>query len=219
MQYSIQACLQPYTMSETFSISLPENGQAILLLRHGELVPNPQRRFVGQRDVELSSAGEARFARLGEALAHALAQTPPKAFFCSDLRRGIACADILRRAFRPRGGTMPVIADPGFREISLGAWEGLTKEEVEKRYPGALAERGRDFTGYAPAGGESFAMLQKRALMAILRARMHTPEGLFVVVGHAAFNRTILADYLALPLEDCLHIAQPYGALSLLAGR
>ena len=157
--------------------------------------------------------------RLGEELAEALEKTPPKAFFCSDSRRGIACADILRRAFRPRGGTMPVIADPGFREISLGAWEGLTKEEVEKRFPGALAERGRDFANYAPAGGESLAMLQRRALMAILRARMHTPEGLFVVVGHAAFNRCILADYLALPLELAMSIPQPYGAMSLLAGR
>ena len=157
--------------------------------------------------------------RLAEEIAEALEKTPPKAFFCSDLRRGIACADILRRAFRPRGGTMPVIADPGFREISLGAWEGLAKEEVEKRFPGALAERGKDFANYAPAGGENLAMLQRRALMAILRARMHTPEGLFVVVGHCAFNRTILADYLALPLECALSIPQPYGAMSLLWGR
>ena len=206
-------------MPDTSYPSLPENGQAILLLRHCELVPNPEHRFVGQRDVELSSCGEAHMARIGEELAAALEKTPPRAFFCSDLRRGIACADILRRAFRPRGGTMPVIADPGFREVSLGAWEGLTKEEVEKRFPGALAERGRDFAGYAPAGGESLAMLQRRALMAILRARVHTPEGLFVVVGHAAFNRTILADYLALPLDCAMRISQPYGAMSLLAGR
>ncbi|OUO55201.1 hypothetical protein B5F76_00880 [Desulfovibrio sp. An276] len=206
-------------MPDTSSPTLPENGQAILLLRHCELVPNPEHRFVGQRDVELSSYGEAHMTRLAEEIAEALEKTPPKAFFCSDLRRGIACADILRRAFRPRGGTMPVIADPGFREISLGAWEGLAKEEVEKRFPGALAERGKDFANYAPAGGESLAMLQRRALMAILRARMHTPEGLFVVVGHCAFNRTILADYLALPLECAMSIPQPYGAMSLLWGR
>ena len=216
---SILALPAQTAMSDTLSFSLPENTQAIVLLRHGELVPNPQRRFVGQRDLELSSLGEAHFARLGEELAAALATTPPQAFFCSDLRRGIACADILRRAFRPRGRTMPVIADPGFREISLGAWEGLAKEEVEKRFPGALAERGKDFANYAPAGGESLAMLQRRALMAILRARMHTPEGLFVVVGHCAFNRTILADYLALPLECAMSIPQPYGAMSLLWGR
>ena len=125
--------------------------------------------------------------RLAEEIAEALEKTPPKAFFCSDLRRGIACA--------------------------------LAKEEVEKRFPGALAERGKDFANYAPAGGESLAMLQRRALMAILRARMHTPEDLFVVVGHCAFNRTILADYLALPLECAMSIPQPYGAMSLLWGR
>ena len=89
-------------MPDTSSPTLPENGQAILLLRHCELVPNPEHLFVGQRDVELSSYGEAHMTRLAEEIAEALEKTPPKAFFCSDLRRGIACADILRRAFRPR---------------------------------------------------------------------------------------------------------------------
>ncbi len=195
------------------------NQQGIVLLRHGELVPNPEHRFIGQRDVELSSAGTARFEALGEELAREFADRQPQAFFCSDLRRGIACADIVRRAFRPRGGTMPVIADPGFREINLGAWQGLTKQEVEQRYPGALAERGADFANYAPAGGESFAMLQRRALMALVRARMHTPTGIIFVIGHAAFNRCILADYLALPLSEALNIAQPYGAVSFLEQR
>ena len=193
--------------------------QGIVLLRHGELVPNPEHRFIGQRDVELSSAGTARFEALGEELAREFADRQPQAFFCSDLRRGIACADIVRRAFRPRGGTMPVIANPGFREINLGAWQGLTKQEVEQRYPGVLAERGADFANYAPAGGESLAMLQRRALMALVRARMHTPTGIIFVIGHAAFNRCILADYLALPLSEAMNIAQPYGAVSFLEQR
>lgn len=192
---------------------------AIVLVRHGELDPNPEHRFVGQRDVALSPLGERHMEEVGQELAALFEKTPPKAFFCSDLARGVASADILRRAFRPHAGTMPVIADRGFREISLGAWEGLTKAEVEKRYPGALAERGADFAGYAPLGGESFSMLQRRALLALVRARHHEPEGLLVVVGHSAFNRCVLADYLALPLEDAVKLPQAYACWTLLENR
>ncbi|MDO5536516.1 MAG: histidine phosphatase family protein [Desulfovibrionaceae bacterium] len=193
--------------------------RSIWLFRHGALVPNPERRFVGQRDVELSAHGRASFEALAARFAEVHADNPPQAFFCSDSSRGIACADMLRRAFRPRGGTMPVIADRGFREISLGAWEGLTKEEVERRFPGALAERDRNWADYAPAGGESFAMLSSRALMALVRARMHCPEGMLVVVGHASFNRCVLADYLALPLCEARRIPQEYGCMACLENR
>lgn len=114
---------------------------------------------------------------------------------------------------------MPVVADPGFREISLGAWEGLTKDEVEKRYPGALGERARDFANYAPAGGESFILLQRRVVISLAKARIHSPDGLIAVVGHQAFNRCALADYLALPVSEAVRIPQPYGAASLLVDR
>ena len=114
---------------------------------------------------------------------------------------------------------MPVIADRGLREISLGAWEGLTKEEVEKRYPGALDERMADLAGYAPAGGESFEMVQRRAIMALARFRMNYPVGILVVVGHAGLNRAILADYMALPLRDVLRIPQEYACSVFLENR
>ncbi len=192
--------------------------RAVWLWRHGALAPNPEQRFVGQRDIPLSRSGEAAFARLARDFADAIRQRP-RAFFCSDSRRGTACADMLRRAFRPSGGTMPVIADPGFRERSLGAWEGLTRDEVERRWPGALAEHAADPAEYAPPGGESLLMLQRRAVMALARARLHCRGGLLVVVGHASFNRCVLADCLALPLADVMRLSQPYGCRTLLKNR
>ena len=193
--------------------------RAMLFVRCADSEPNPEHRFVGQRDVPLSPAGERSFAALCRDIAEAFRDRPPVTIFCSDLKRSIACADMLRRAFRPRAGTMPVVADPGFREISFGAWEGLTRDEVEKRWLGALSERARDVAGYAPAGGESFALLQARVLIILARARIHTPDGLVAVVGHEAFNQCALADCLALPLAMAVRIPQPHGAVSLLEGR
>ena len=122
--------------------------KGIWLLRHGAVEANPEHRFVGQRDVKLSSLGIRQYERLAARLVERCQDNPPKAFFCSDLSRSMACAEILRRAFRPSGGTMPIVLDPALRESSLGAWEGLTKAEVEKRYPGALAERAADCGGW-----------------------------------------------------------------------
>ncbi len=195
-------------MTEDRNAHMPK-GKGIWIITHAALVPSARQAFSGQSDAEISSGGRADFEALALRFADDLGDIRPEAFFCSDMRSTITCADILRRAFRPAGGTMPVIADPGFRGQNFGAWEGLTEEEVEKRYPGALAERAADICGYAPIGGESPDMLKNRALMALVRARLHTPEGLIVIVGHADFNRCILADYLALPLEAASSIPQP----------
>lgn len=193
--------------------------RGIWLLRHGALGERPGRPFTGQQDLPLSGEGRRQYERLAAHLARLLADDRPRAVLCSDLSRSLECGEMVRRAFRPGGGEMPLIADRGLREISLGAWEGLTRDDVEKRYPGALAERGADFAGYAPAGGESFSMLQRRALLSLARARMQYPDGLLVIVGHAGLNRTILADYMALPLSAVLDIPQPYACCSFLENR
>jgi probable phosphoglycerate mutase len=47
-------------------------------------------------------------------------------------------------------------------ELSFGAWEGLTWAEIRARDPAAVAARRADKWGFAPPGGESYAMLAER---------------------------------------------------------
>ncbi len=223
MQGHMQEYMQGDNMTADTKASMKKE-KGIWLFAHGSIAQGSiakgaEQRFIGQKDTELSSGGREDFEALSQRFVEELGDTRPKAFFCSDMSCAVSCADILRRAFRPAGGTMPVIADHGFRDQNFGAWEGLTREEVEKRYPGALEERARDICGYAPMGGESLDMLKSRALMALVRARLHTPEGIIVIVGHPRFNRCILADYLALPLKEAFSIPQPYLAQSFLENR
>ena len=109
-------------------------------------------------------------------------------------------------------------ADADLREISLGAWEGLTPAEVERAFPGQYALRGRDFAHFSPPGGESFVRVQQRSLAALERWRARYPEGLLLLAGHAGLNRCLLARYLALPLADLLRIPQGYGSRTFLPG-
>ena len=176
----------------------------LLLLRHGALPPDPDRRFVGQRDVPLSALGiaQARY------WARELRGMPLREIWCSDLTR---CADTAGIIAREAG--FPVHADAAFREISLGAWEGRSRHEVQALFPGEYEARGRDFWNSVPSGGESFAMLAGRVLPALDRLTASLPqESAFLLVTHSGVARTIVMRHLALPARDLLSIPFPCGA-------
>jgi len=93
----------------------------IVLLRHGRTAHNATGRIQGQLDVPLDEVGEAQ----AVVVAGALAEAVPHAVVSSDLARARRTAE----AVAARAG-VPLVLDVRLREISLGAWEGLTSEEA-----------------------------------------------------------------------------------------
>jgi len=197
----------------------------LLLLRHGQIVQHPEhRRFVGCSEIPLDDTGKAQARAAGVALADlgraglALGQA-----FSSDLSRSVDTARIaLHSAMEcaedagPCPEAMPL---PELREICLGEWQGLGKEEVEARFPGQLERRGADLAGFRPPGGESFADLSGRVLPALDRLARTTMEAglrLALVVAHGGVNRAILCAALGLPLARALHLPQDYAHLNIL---
>ena len=79
----------------------------------------------------------------------------------SDLRRASSTAEIIAETL----GAEPVIIDEGWRERDVGRWQGLTTDQIESQYPGALA------AGDYPPGWESNESLLGRVLAAIHRDR------------------------------------------------
>jgi probable phosphoglycerate mutase len=179
-------------------------------MRHGALLPNPERRFVGQRNIALSEAGR----RQARSWQQRLTDVPFAAVVSSDLSRCVESAQLVRGQ-----RDLPLVLEPALREISLGAWEGLTPDEVEQRFPGAYAERGRDMAHFRPEGGESFADVASRVLPAFGRLAARYVEQPVLVVGHAGSNRVLLAHCLALPLQKLLDIPQPYACCTVLTGK
>lgn len=178
------------------------------LLRHGTLLPNPERRFVGQRDIPLSETGR-RQARI---LQQNLASVPLAEVWTSDLPR---CREMT--AIVAAGHDAPVYPEPAFREIRLGRWEGLTKTEVNDRFPGAVEARGKDLWQYVPQDGESFAMLAGRVLPALFRHLASLDEDSHaLLVAHSGVNRVILMRYMALDMSAFFSIPQPYAACTTL---
>lgn len=185
------------------------------LVRHGSLPPNPERRMVGARDIPLSDAGRAQIRAMARQFVPELVQGVG-AVICSDLDRCRETAALLLENMpeASQQGRPPLHLEPGLREICLGRWQGMTRTEIERTWPGAYAARGQDMAHYCPPEGESFMQAQRRALAALARWRRAYPCATLLVVSHAGIIGTLLAHYLALPLRHVLQIPQHYGCRS-----
>ena len=182
------------------------------LVRHGSLPPNPERRMVGARDIPLSDAGRDQIRAMARQFMPELVKGLG-AVICSDLDRCRETAALLLESMDKSGvqGRPPLHVEPGLREICLGLWQGMTKAEIERTWPGAYAARGQDMAHFCPPQGESFMQAQRRALAALGRWRRAYPCATLLVVSHAGIIGTLLAHYMALPLRHVLQIPQYYG--------
>ena len=186
----------------------------ILLMRHGQIVQNTPRRFVGRTDLPLDATGQEQAKAAGRWLRACLEAAPAlEGIVCSDLQRTRETANYVAQELNMKAEA--VSCNPGLREINLGAWEGLTKEEVEQRFPGELEARWRDMAGYRPMHGESFADVQQRVMSAFQDIARQT-ETLRIIVAHAGVNRALLCGLLEMPLKHIFRLGQDYCCLNLL---
>jgi len=150
----------------------------ILLVRHGQSVWNADGRWQGQADPELTDLG------LTQAAAAAGAIGSVDAMISSPLQRAHRTASIIAAAI----GIEPVVSVDGLMERSAGEWEGLTRAEIDHRYPGFLAERRR------PPGYESDDSVLQRAMVALDAISAAVGQGADVVaVTHGGVIATVTA--------------------------
>ncbi|MGX1474245.1 UNVERIFIED_CONTAM: broad specificity phosphatase PhoE/ribonuclease HI [Streptomyces canus] len=127
-----------------------------VLLRHGETLLTPQKRFSGSggTDPALSDIGREQARRAAEALAD---RGTIQHILASPLTRTRQTA----AAVAERLGIEVTIED-GLIETDFGAWEGLTFGEVRERYPDDLNTWLSDPEAEPTGGGESFAATATR---------------------------------------------------------
>jgi broad specificity phosphatase PhoE len=129
----------------------------ILLARHGETDWNRELRFQGHADPPLNDTGRAQAAEL----AAALASEQLAAVYASPLRRAFETAEIVAAVH----GLEPVRVE-GLREVDVGSWQGLSRAEVEQRFPEQYA-RWLDH-GQGWDDGESYEQMGRRVVAALL---------------------------------------------------
>lgn len=154
----------------------------ILLARHGETDWNAENRFQGHADPPLNERGRAQ----ARELAGKLRDERVDAVFTSPLRRARETAEIVAETLG-----LPVIEDEGLREVDVGEWQGLTRAEIEERYPDAFAR----WVAHGPGWerGETYEAMGERVLDALARIADGRAGERLLVVTHGGPVRAALA--------------------------
>src|SRR3954466_9718375 len=84
----------------------------------------------------------------------------------------------------------------GFREISHGRWEQMTRREVDEKFPEEAAEWENDPYTFAPQGGESGLAVTARALPALVELVRQYAGKHIMVVSHKGTIRLLLSSLL-----------------------
>jgi probable phosphoglycerate mutase len=163
----------------------------LYILRHGQTEWNAIRRMQGALDSQLTALGREQAARQGAILYRAGVTAESHAFRMSPQGRARQTARIALA-----GIGVKAIADDRLREISLGAYDGLTHSEIDERYPGAFEETD-PFLWYDTAlNGEGFVAFAKR-----LDSFLADLTGPTVIIAHGMVSLFLRGAVLGLDLD------------------
>ncbi len=163
----------------------------VLLIRHGQSEWNADGRWQGQADPALTDLGRRQAQHASRALGVV------DAIVSSDLQRAAETAAIIAGEL----GVGPLVLDPDLRERHAGEWQGLTRADIERDWPGYLgppppiegsAEAGAPAAQVTedggprrrPPGWEPDDAVIGRAIAALIRIHDLVPHGEAIVVTH-----------------------------------
>ncbi len=179
----------------------------VYLMRHGEVQNSGEKRFNGHIDIDITDKGVDQMHRLAELLA----KERVSVVYSSDLIRSVRGARIISERIGLEFKAMPEL-----RERSVGAWEGLTAEEIGKRFPEEYAAWRADLLGYRPQGGESVHDVRERVLP-VYRGIVAGHQGAEIaMLLHGGVNRIVLADAVGLDLRFLFRMEQSFGAMNII---
>jgi phosphoserine phosphatase len=161
----------------------------ILLLRHAETDWNRERRFQGRRDISLSAAGREQ----ARSAARLLAATPLAAVWSSPLARARETAALIAG---PHG--LPVCVEDDFTEMDFGEWVGLTRDEVQARFPDALSAWAETPHQARWPGAESLDEVRTRALAGLATLRAAHQGQTVCLISHGITSRVLILEALGL---------------------
>ena len=159
----------------------------VYFVRHAQTAWNFANRIQGGSDVPLDDVGERQAERLG-------------AWFASRHLRGIVTSALQRS----RQTAMAIAAGnghdvrpsvvPDLREMHLGAWEGLTPEDVDRQFHGAYRQWQRRPSSVRIPGAEALDAFQVRVRRVMDELIAGWEAGDYVVVTHGGVIAAVLAD-------------------------
>lgn len=190
----------------------------LFLTRHGETDHNLNRRYQGQMDVPLNLTG----VRQAKLLARRLSAEKMDVIVTSDLIRAVETAKAIQNAQSGAtstaltgnlaagdgggsnfGGANPPIiaADPRWRELSFGKWEGLNRDEIKAQWQDEAKVWYADIVHAVPPGGESLFQLSQRVGAALEDLKSEHKDKTVLLVTHSGVIQTLMCLILGMELK------------------
>jgi len=152
----------------------------IYISRHGETEKNRQGLLLGQNDVGLNETGINQAHELGKKMKDLNIDF----IISSSMTRAKQTAEIVNSYINKM-----IIIEPRLIERNIGAYDGLTLEEVQEKYQkGYTSEMAYNKT---PPGGESSQEVQRRVFAALDDIKKKYPNKNILIITHSFIIRMI----------------------------
>ena len=163
---------------------------SVYLIRHGQTNANLEDYYMGWSDEDLNELGYHQ----AYCLASRLAGLPLAAVYSTPLRRAHTTASIIAEPHR-----LEVQVLPDLIEIRLGDWQGLHRDEIERRWPELWQQSRTDPSDLRLPDGESYGEVTARAVRGFKTVIESSNGKQVVIVTHDAIIRVLIAYVLGVP--------------------
>jgi broad specificity phosphatase PhoE len=170
----------------------------IILVRHGETDWNVEEVFRGRIDIELNQTG----VKQAQLLAEYLGGLKIAAVYSSPLQRALKTAEAIARRHK-----LEVKTSPGLIDCNFGQWQGLSLQEVKRRYKKLYPKWAENPQLVKMPEGESLDGVRERALKVVNEA-VAKHKGIIVLVSHRVVNKVLICALLGLDNSHFWNIRQ-----------
>jgi broad specificity phosphatase PhoE len=162
------------------------DSQHIYLIRHGETEFNRLGIFRGRFEVDLNDTGRLQAAETGRALKGEKIDF----ILTGPLRRTVETASIVAAELGVEYRT-----EEAFNNIALGAWQGVSKDEVRREFPDLWKIWITDAEQLKLPKGESVEEVRQRATRRLMEV-VSAEKGSFAIVTHRSVIKGLAASML-----------------------
>jgi broad specificity phosphatase PhoE len=158
----------------------------IYIARHGTTESNKRKIYAGRGDERLAPIGMIQ----AETLGRSLRPLGIKKIYSSPLQRALETSQIVGNILR-----IPVEIEEGLTEMKLGAWTGLSEDEVDRTYPEDYKLWNSMPANLILPARETLAEVLQRVLNAISHIEKVSDGFPVLAVSHVAVIRCLFLHY------------------------
>lgn len=183
-----------------------------VFIRHGETEDNLGRVFAGWTDSKLSAKGKKQVEAVRKTIEENISDKEKVRLYSSPLYRTRVLAEAIEDELNQNPIASPVQSHfmDGLKEVHFGIFEGLSQEEIEKRYPREWEKLMENYGNYSIPEGETLEKFHRRVIKTLKFIEEEgKEEETRLIVTHGGVIQSALIHFLELPMESRWHFRIP----------